>query len=201
MNRNEIKSNAPVPDDEELIKEFLADNVRAFDRLVMKHQSMVLNLCFRIIGDYDEANDCAQETFIKVYNNLNKFRFQSSFSTWLYRIAINTCRNRLASAGNRMRKKTVRIDNPSDLDGETIDINDCSFNPVTVFEKKEESRLIYKAVLDLPEELRVLVVLRDLEGKSYEDIADVTGVNLGTVKSRLARARHILREALREVLA
>jgi RNA polymerase sigma-70 factor, ECF subfamily len=201
MNRNDSKSSAPVPDDETLIKEFLADNIRAFDRLVMKHQSMVLNLCFRIIGDYDEANDCAQETFIKVYNNLNKFRFQSSFSTWLYRIAINTCRNRLASAGNRMKKKTVRIDNPSDLDGETIDINDCSFNPAAVFEKKEESRLIYKAVLDLPEELRVLVVLRDLEGKSYEDIADVTGVNLGTVKSRLARARHILREALREVLA
>jgi RNA polymerase sigma-70 factor, ECF subfamily len=201
MSRDDIKSNAPAPDDEVLIREFLADNPRAFDRLVLKHQSMVLNLCFRIIGDYDEANDCAQETFIKVYNNLSKFRFQSSFSTWLYRIAINTCRNKLASAGSRMRKKTVRIDSPSDLDGETLDINDCSFNPAEVFEKKEESRLIYNAILALPEELRVLVVLRDLEGKSYEDIADVTGVNLGTVKSRLARARHILREALREVLA
>jgi RNA polymerase sigma-70 factor, ECF subfamily len=201
MSRNESKSQAPVSGDEALIREFLAGTIKAFDRLVIKHQSMVLNLCFRIIGDYDEANDCAQETFIKVYNNLETFRFQSSFTTWLYRIAINTCRNRLASAGSRMRKKTVRIDNPSDLDGETMDINDCSFNPVAVFEKKEESRLIHDAIRSLPDNLGVLVVLRDLEGKSYEEIAEVTGVNLGTVKSRLARARHILREALREVLA
>ncbi|HOD15509.1 MAG TPA: sigma-70 family RNA polymerase sigma factor [Spirochaetota bacterium] len=201
MSRNDKTSHASQPDDEALIKEFLANNARAFDRLVVKHQSMVLNLCFRIIGDYDEANDCAQETFIKVYNNLKKFRFQSSFSTWLYRIAINTCRNRLASSDNRRKKKTVRIDNPSDVDGETLDINDCSFNPVAVFEKNEDSLLIHKAISSLPDELRVLVVLRDLEGKSYEEISDMTGVNLGTVKSRLARARHILRESLREVFA
>lgn len=201
MSRNEKTSHASLPDDESLIKEFLADNARAFDRLVLKHQSMILNLCFRIIGDYDEANDCAQETFIKVYNNLRKFRFQSSFTTWLYRIAINTCRNRLASSDSRRKKKMVRIDNPSDLDSETIDINDCTFNPVSVFEKKEDSRLIHEAIRSLPEELGVLVVLRDLEGKTYDEIAGITGVNLGTVKSRLARARHILRESLREVLA
>lgn len=201
MSRNEKTSHASLPEDESLIKEFLADNARAFDRLVLKHQSMILNLCFRIIGDYDEASDCAQETFIKVYNNLKNFRFQSSFTTWLYRIAINTCRNRLASSDNRRKKKMVRIDNPSDLESETIDINDCTFNPVSVFEKNEDSRLIHEAIRSLPEELGVLVVLRDLEGKTYEEIAGITGVNLGTVKSRLARARHILRESLREVLA
>ncbi len=200
MSRNEARSRAPEADDGALIREFLADNIQAFDRLVVRHQSMVLNLCFRIIGDYDEANDCAQETFIKVYNNLKTFRFQSSFTTWLYRIAVNTCRNRLASAGSRMKKKTVRIDNPSDLDGETLDIHDCSFNPAEVFEKKERSRLIHEAIRALPDELGVLVMLRDLEGKPYEEIADITGVNLGTVKSRLARARHMLRESLREVL-
>ncbi|HNW30917.1 MAG TPA: sigma-70 family RNA polymerase sigma factor, partial [Spirochaetota bacterium] len=179
---------------------FLSDDPDAFDLLVIKYKDMIFNLCYRIVNDYDDANDCAQETFIKVYKNMRQFRFQSSFSTWLYRIAINTCRNRIASSGNRIRKKMLRIDNPGEAGSDTVDIHDCSFSPDSVFEKNEQARLIHQAIDALPEELKVLVVLRDLEGNSYEDIADITGVNLGTVKSRLARARHLLRESLREVI-
>ena len=200
MNRNSKTTNRPEQEDDALIRSFLSDNIDAFDRLVIKYKDMIFNLCFRIVNDYDDANDCAQETFIKVYNNLKQFRFQSSFSTWLYRIAINTCRNRIASPGNRIRKKMLRIDNPGEPGSDPVEIHDCSFNPDSVFEKNEQARLIHQAIDALPEELKVLVVLRDLEGNSYEEIADITGVNLGTVKSRLARARHLLRESLREVI-
>lgn len=187
-------------EDEILIRDFLANDISAFDRLVSKHQGLVFNLCFRIVGDYDDASDCAQETFIKVHNNLKKFGFRSSFTTWLYRIAINTCRNMLSSSGNRARKNMVRIDRPGEPGHDSIEIHDCSFGPDTLFEKNEQARLIHGAIDSLPEDLKVLVVLRDLEGNSYEDIAEITGVNLGTVKSRLARARHLLRESLREAL-
>jgi len=200
MNRKNKTTSRPDQNDESLIRSFLSDDPDAFDLLVIKYKDMIFNLCYRIVNDYDDANDCAQETFIKVYKNMRQFRFQSSFSTWLYRIAINTCRNRIASSGNRIRKKMLRVDNPGEAGSDTVDIHDCSFSPDSVFEKNEQARLIHQAIDALPEELKVLVVLRDLEGNSYEDIADITGVNLGTVKSRLARARHLLRESLREVI-
>ncbi len=187
-------------EDEILIRDFLSDNVRAFDRLVVKYQGLVFNLCFRIVGDYDDASDCAQETFIKVHNNLKNFGFRSSFTTWLYRIAINTCRNTLSSSGSRARKAMVRIDRPGEAGADPIEIHDCSFDPGALFEKNEKARLIHRAIDALPDDLKILVVLRDLEGNSYEEISGITGVNLGTVKSRLARARHLLRESLREAL-
>jgi RNA polymerase sigma-70 factor (ECF subfamily) len=94
----------------------------------------------------------------------------------------------------------VRIDRPGEIEGDPLEINDCSFDPGALFEKNEQTGMIHRAIESLPDELKVLVVLRDLEGNSYEDISEITGVNLGTVKSRLARARHLLRESLREVL-
>lgn len=200
MSRNGKTTNRPMQEDDELIKSFLSDNADAFARLVIKHQSMVFNLCFRIVGDYDDANDCAQETFIKVYNSLKNFRFESSFTTWLYRIAVNTCRNRISSSDSRISKKMVRINNPGVAGGDTIEIHDCSFEPDALYEKNERTRLVHKAIDALPGDLKILIVLRDLEGNSYEDISEMTGVNLGTVKSRLARARHLLRETLREAL-
>ncbi|MBN1497337.1 MAG: sigma-70 family RNA polymerase sigma factor [Spirochaetes bacterium] len=200
MNSETKKAARSNQEDETLIRDFLAENINAFDRLVLKYQDLVFNLCFRIVGDYDDASDCAQETFIKVHANLKNFAFRSSFTTWLYRIAINTCRTMLSSSGNRMRKKMVRIDRPGDAESGPVEINDCSSDPGDLFEKNEQSRVIHRAIDSLPDELKVLVVLRDLEGNSYEEISEITGVNLGTVKSRLARARHLLRESLREVL-
>lgn len=200
MSKDSYTSIKSQQEDELLIKEFLADDHHSFDRLVIKYQSMIFNLCLRIIGDYDDANDCAQETFIKVYHNVKNFRFQSSFATWLYRIAINTCRNRISSSKNLIKKKIVRIDNPANDNDNPLDIHDCSYSPDIIFEKNEQTRLIHQAIDSLPNPLKMLIVLRDIEGKSYEEIADITRIHLGTVKSRLARARHLLRESLREVL-
>jgi RNA polymerase sigma-70 factor, ECF subfamily len=199
MNRGINKPDRSQKEDELLIRDFLADDIRAFDRIVNKYKDMVFNLCYRILNDYDEADDCSQETFIKVYGNVKNFRFQSSFLTWLYRIAVNTCKNRLASRQSRLNKTSLKIGNPSEDKRDPLDISDRSFDPEALFEKNEQKRQIDGAIESLPGELRILIILRDLEGKSYEDISKITGVNIGTVKSRLARARSQLRDSLRGV--
>jgi RNA polymerase sigma-70 factor (ECF subfamily) len=176
-------------DDAALVERILGGDRAAFDRLVLRHQERVMNLCFRMVGDYDDAKDCAQDTFVKVYRSLGGFRFASAFSTWLYRIAVNTCKNRLASKGERMRRSSrqpVYDDPPSP-----------HLTPEQEMEKRERERELRKAIDALRADMRTLVVLRDVEGLSYEEVARVTGLALGTVKSRLARARERLRTALR----
>ena len=105
MNKEIQRPEASPGGDDELVRAFQAGNRFAFDKLVRKHQDRIFNLCYRFFGDYQDANDFAQEVFIKVYQSLNKFRYESSFSTWLYRIAVNTCKNRLRSIEYRFRLK------------------------------------------------------------------------------------------------
>lgn len=203
MNWKADKIEEPDMDDWQLVRDVQADNRAAFDRLVLKYQDSIFNLCLRMLGDYDEARDSAQETFIKVYRNINTFKFKSAFSTWLYRIAINTCKNNISSLSYRMRKKTLRLDAPAqnmDDDNGPIDVRDDSSNPADIYEKKERNMIIQKAIESLPAKQRMLVVLRDIEGKSYEEIVEITGMKEGTVKSKLSRARHELRERLTGVI-
>lgn len=206
-NKTQKNKTRSQEEDFELIKSFLADtgSRAAFNRLVLKYKDLVFNLCFRILGDYDEANDCAQDIFIKVFNGLKGFKFESGFSTWLYRISVNTCRNRLSSFGSRMKKKTVSLDNPGcsgSLAGGDfkIEARDNTHDPAELYEKKERERLIQKAIDSLDKRDKMLVVLRDIEGKSYEEIATIAGLNMGTVKSGLARARQELRDKLKGVI-
>jgi RNA polymerase sigma-70 factor (ECF subfamily) len=194
-------------EDYALIKAFLENDRNAFNRLVLKYKDMVFNLCCRILGDYDDANDCAQEAFIKVYRNLKGFKFRSNFSTWLYRIAVNTCKNEMASVRFRIRKKAISLDNPGKSSYKSsgdnmpvINIKDNASDPVNVYEKEERESMIQNAVNSLKGRERILVVLRDIEGKSYEEIAAITGMKLGTVKSKLARARQELRDILKGVI-
>ena len=201
MNENLKKSARSAREDMTLIRAFQGGDKAAFDELVLKHQHKLYNLCYRFLGDYQEANDSAQETFIKVYRSLKKFRLESAFSTWLYRIAVNTCKNKLKSAEYRQNKKMVSLDNPVSLDrgGPAIEIQDETHSPAMELEKKERVRLIQEAINALPPEQKEVVTLRDIEGFSYEEIVQITGLNLGTVKSRLARARLELRRKLRSV--
>jgi len=199
----EIKTSTSSPkDDAALIRAFQAGNKAVFDELVLKHKDKMFNLCYRFLGDYQDANDSAQETFIKVYRSLKKFRFESTFSTWLYRIAVNTCKNKLKSSEYRHRKKMVRLDNPGKSEGTTdsIEIRDKTQSPLVELEKKERLVLIQNAIDSLPPEKKAVVVLCDIEGLSYEEIAHITGYGLGTVKSKLARARLDLRKKLRRVI-
>ena len=192
----------PTERDSLLIKAFQEGNREAFDGLVLKHKDRVFNLCYWFLGDYQEANDIAQETFIKVFRSLKAFRFESAFTTWLYRIAVNTCRNRLKSAEYRRKRKMVRIDNPGEENpsGPHSELKDESLSPLNSLERKEKIMAIREAIHSLPGIQKEVVTLRDIEGFSYEEIAQVTGLNLGTVKSRLARARLDLKERLRSVI-
>ena len=201
--KEDIKKPAGEPrDDAALIRAYHEGDKAAFDRLVLKHKDRLFNLCYRLLGDYEEANDSAQETFIKVYRSLKKFRFESAFSTWLYRIAVNTCKNKLKSSAYRQERRMVPLDNPVSTNRSSPgrEIHDESQTPATELEKKERMRAIQEAINKLPSEQKEVVTLRDIEGFSYEEVAEITGCNLGTVKSRLARARLDLRKKLRSVI-
>jgi RNA polymerase sigma-70 factor (ECF subfamily) len=168
----------------------------AFDRLVAKYQDKIFNLCFRFMGNYHDANDCAQDAFVKAYRSLKKFKFQSAFSTWLYRIAVNTCKNKLDSLPYRFGKVMVRLQRDN-ADDPPIEIKDESRSPEVEFERAERSKHIQKAINALPGDQTSVVVLRDVEGLSYDEISEITGYNLGTVKSKLFRAREELRKKLK----
>jgi len=185
--------------DAALVKAIQAGDMAAFDQLVVKHKDKLFNMVYWFLADYQEANDCAQETFIKVFKSIKKFRSESSFSTWLYRIAINTCKNRLKSSTYRWKKKTVPLENPesSEQGNRSYEIQNDSPSPENKLEKKEMLMMIQKAVNALPEEQNRVIVLRDIQGLSYQEIVDITGLNLGTVKSRLARGRLEIKHRLK----
>lgn len=196
------KTGQKAASDKQLVQEFLSNKADAFEGLVLKYQDMIFNLCFRMMGDYDEANDCAQETFIRVYKSLRKFRQESAFSTWIYRIAVNVCKNRLSSSKYRIAKRAVRLDNKGrgNSEGSTFEVANGKSNPVRAYEQKEKAAAIERAIDTLPGVQKIVIVLRDIEGKSYEEIGQITGLKIGTVKSKLSRARERLREALRGVI-
>ena len=191
MNENFKDTGRSTREDAILIMAFQEGDKAMFDELVLKHQHKVFNLCYRLSGDYQEANDAAQETFMKVYESLKRFRHESAFSTWLYRIAVNICKNKFKSLAYRQRKKTVSLDNPglSEDDDSALEIRDDAHSPAKELEKKERIKAIEEAIRMLPPEQKTVVTLRDIEGFSYEEIVQITGTALGTVKSRLSRAR------------
>ncbi len=172
----------------------------AFDRLVLKYQDTVYGLCYRFLGEEQEALDSSQEAFLKAYRGMPRFRAESRFSTWLFRIAVNQCLNRVKSAEYRRRRKTSSLPGPEEGENPALKLGDIGASPLLQLERRERSRLIQEAIRRLPGDQRSVVLLRDVEGLSYEEIAGVTGCELGTVKSRLARGRAELREKLRRVI-
>lgn len=183
-------------EDDRLVRSFIDGNESAFDQIVLLHKKFVFNLCFQLLGDYDDADDCAQEVFIKIHRTIKSFRFESSLKTWLYRVTANTCKNRIKSLEYRMRMKSVRVDMSNNENSKSMHVVNHGRSPADELKRKEIGRLIRNAVAKLPAEQRLVVVLRDMNGKSYEEIADITGLRLGTVKSKLSRARLRLRQLL-----
>ncbi len=183
--------------DNDLIKAFKAGDAAAFDRIVVRHMDRIVNLCYWLLGDYQDASDMAQEIFIKVLKGLDDFRFHAAFSTWLYRITVNACKNRIRSLEYRFKKLNVSISDKPNGHESITDCPDPHPLPDVKLEEKQYNLLIKNAIKSLPSKQRAVVVLRDMEGLSYEEIARVTGVNIGTVKSRLARGRQALMRKLR----
>jgi RNA polymerase sigma-70 factor (ECF subfamily) len=202
MNRDSKTDYREIPD-ERLIREYLdgADE-GAFDEILQRYQDQVFNLCFRMTGDYDDASDCAQEVFIKIYRKMDTFAFRARFMTWIYRIAINTCRNHLSSSHKRISRSSFRLDAQAEelLAGAGSDAG-ANDGVERSLERAETEGMVQEALGRLSPDLRALVILKDMEDRPYEEIALILKMRTGTVKSRLSRARRQLRNLLREVYA
>jgi len=183
-----------VSDDMVLVKSCQNGDLYAFDTLMQKYEKKVYSLCYRMSRNPDDAADLAQEAFTKVYKALPSFRGQSSFSTWLYRIVTNTCLDERRRRDSR--PSTVSIDKPLETEeGEMALTLPCSDpDPLTVAVNLELQNEINELLAMLPPDQRLVLVMRDLEGYSYLEIADALQVTMGTVKSRLNRARSRLRD-------
>ncbi|MBH8580380.1 RNA polymerase sigma factor RpoE [Bisbaumannia pacifica] len=173
--------------DQRLVERAQQGDTRAFDLLVKKYQHKILGLIGRYVHDQAEVQDVAQEAFIKAYRALGKFRAESAFYTWMYRIAINTAKNHLVSRGRRPPGSDLDIVDAEILDhsGRLADIE----SPEASIARDQLEAAVFEAIEQLPEDLRTAITLREFDGLSYEDIAQVMDCPVGTVRSRIFRAR------------
>ena len=184
--------------DEELVARVQRGEKNAFDLLVRKYQHRIVKLVGRYVRNPDDALDVAQETFVKAYRALANFRGESAFYTWLYRIAINTAKNHLVALGRRPRE--VELEGP---DGEEANIDDLQQDdetPEKILLVDEIRNTILRTIDSLPEDLRTAIVLREVEGLSYEEIADAMDCPIGTVRSRIFRAREAIDSKLKPLM-
>ena len=184
--------------DQELVRRVQSGDKKAFDVLVMKYQQRIVKLISRYVRDQDEVLDVAQEAFIKAYRALPNFRGDSAFYTWLYRIAINTAKNHLVAASRRPPKDDVDAQDAEQFESGS-GLKEYA-TPERMALKSELAGTIQEAIDALPEELRVAIVLRELEGLSYEEIAAAMDCPIGTVRSRIFRARDAIDKQIRPLL-
>jgi RNA polymerase sigma-70 factor (ECF subfamily) len=185
--------------DAALVKRVQEGDKQAFNLLVLKYQTKIVNLVMRYVRDPDEANDVAQEAFLKAYRALPRFRGDSAFYTWLYRIAVNTAKNYLVAAKRRPVEYDLDLQDPEqyDMQARLKDID----SPERVIMKDEVQQTIGEAIEDLPEDLRTAIVLRELEGMTYEEIAETMDCPVGTVRSRIFRAREAISKRIEPLLS
>lgn len=185
--------------DAELVARVQRGDKRAFDLLVLKYQRKIMRLLSRMIRDPGDVEDVAQEAFIKAYRALPQFRGDSAFYTWLYRIAINTARNWQSASARRPSTPNVIDVEDSETFSQIDNLTDIS-TPESLAASRQIVETVNAAINTLPEELRTAIVLREIEGMSYEDIAQTMGCPIGTVRSRIFRAREAIATQLRPVL-
>lgn len=171
-----------LDDDFSLIKRFNEGEKEVFRILINRHKEKVRNIIFITLSELDAIDDIAQEVFITVFKNLKNFRYESQFTTWLYRITINKCKDYLRK--KKVRKIFSSVDEDYDFSSTQIDEND------------DVRQIVRKAIDELPDKLRIPMILRDIEGFSYQEISETLDLDLGTVKSRIFRAREALRKNL-----
>jgi RNA polymerase sigma-70 factor, ECF subfamily len=184
--------------DEELVKRAGKGDQRAFDLLVRKYQHRIFALISRYVRDQDEVQDVAQEAFIKAWRALPRFRGDSQFYTWLYRIAVNTAKNYLVARGRRPPGSDIDADEAEQFVG--ADGLHDSGTPESILMSQQLGEVIAKAIEALPHELRTAVTLREFDGLSYEDIAAIMECPVGTVRSRIFRARDAIEQAMRPIM-
>lgn len=180
-----------------LIRDIRRGEADAFETLVREHQTRVYNIALRMTGNPDDALDISQETFLKAWRTLGRFRGECGLGSWLYRIASNLSIDLLRKAKRRQAEKLVYLDDPGE-DGRPMELPDVSGDPQALLERAETRRAVWECLDELPEEQKLILVLRDVNGLSYEEIGETLELELGTVKSRLFRARAKLANLLAE---
>ena len=182
--------------DEELILEFQQNNtIKAYELLVQRYKNPLTNYVYRFLGDYEACVDIVQETMIKVYRNKDSYKSIAKFSTWIYTIAGNLARTEY----QRRKRRNVFSINSIREDDETFDIPDESMRPDVITDSGIKNEIIQKALLKVSDAYREMVVLRDIQELSYEEISEVTGIAVGTVKSRINRGRAQLQKMLKDI--
>jgi RNA polymerase sigma-70 factor (ECF subfamily) len=186
---------------EELVRRFQGGEEAAFDDLMRRFQRQMYNLAYRMLDNGEEANDLTQEIFIKVYRSIAKFRGESSFSTWLHAVALNLCRNRRRQLRRLSEFEAVSLDNPGhgETDGLPMQMAAPDTPPDKMLERTEIRHLVERTVAGLPEDFAAVVVMRDIQDMSYEEIAAALDCSMGTVKSRLSRGRLMVAEKLKRI--
>lgn len=184
--------------DRELVQRAQQGDNRAFDALVRKYQHKIVKLVSRYLRDPHESLDVAQDAFLKAYRALANFRGDSAFYTWLYRIAINTAKNHLVAQGRRPPDEDVDAQEAEQYDGQS-GLKEYA-TPEHMLLKDEIEQTVFQAIEELPEDLRTAITLRELEGMSYEEIAQTMDCPVGTVRSRIFRAREAIDRKLRPLL-
>lgn len=183
-----------------MIRRCVAGDDEACTSLVADHQRMVSQLGFHLLGDFEDARDLTQDVFLQVFRTLDRFRGQSALRTWIYRIAVNQARNRQRWWRRRRRADQVSLDEHIEQHGGQA-LTDPSGSPDRVLTRQQLATRVWHALDELPFDQRTAIVLREIDGLSYNEIAYSLGIAIGTVKSRLTRAREALRARLREVRA
>src|SRR5881296_3488946 len=181
-----------------------ANEDAAYDELVRGYHASIFHVAYRMLGDSAEASDVVQEIFLKVFRNIGGFKGEAALKTWIFRIALSEILNRLRWWRRRYRFATVSLDDHPATNGNGRNgryVADSKPTPEEVLESKEQETAIQQALSKLSSDHRSIIVLRDIEGFSYSEIADVFGISIGTVKSRIARARSDLKKSLMRYLS
>jgi RNA polymerase sigma-70 factor (ECF subfamily) len=185
--------------DLELVRGAKKGDREDYEELVRRHQKRAFNVAYRVLGDYDEALDITQDSFIQAYRSLDGFRMEARFSSWLLTITVNLCRNRIKYWKRRARNRTTSIDEPIETEDSVIrrEVRDPSPTALEALGSKRTGEIIREEMMSLDEEFRTVLVLREMQEMSYEEIAGVLGIASGTVKSRLHRGRSELKDRLK----
>ena len=181
-----VTTNMNIQDDDQIIRNCISGDTDSFSHLVNKYQLRIINACYKYTKNHDDAEDVAQEVFLKAYANLDRFKFDSKFYSWIYRIAVNTSLNYINSKEKRQQKETISEESCQ------IDDSSVSNDPKNYYELTELADKVQPLIDKLPNELKILIELYEINDNTYEEISKKLSLPIGTVRSRLHRARNML---------
>jgi RNA polymerase sigma-70 factor (ECF subfamily) len=198
-----LKKKYPFEDeDNDVVSSCRKGDTAAFETLVNKYQKKMLNIAYRITGNYEDACEIVQDAFVSAYKGIKEFQGRAKFSTWLYTITVNLSRNRLKQMKTEMNQKAYSLDDPVFADEETLNFEPPSGEPTALemLEKKDIQQKVQECINSLDSDFRAVVVLRDIQGFSYDEVSVILDVAEGTVKSRLFRAREMIKNCLQKTM-